>query len=757
MIKQSILFVFGLILAIGSTAQMNKANEAFEHHHYDEAIELYNKVIRKDLDNTPAITNLAISYWKTDQLTLAEYWFNRAALMSDDPKVKLWYGQLLIINEKYDLAATWLDKYAASELDPKAASDARKMSSWCKSIHQNGKRIDNCQVTPVNINTPDLDFAPFLVGDVLYFTSNRPGATVNLGEEDPWTTSRFTDVFKALRTGKGTFGVVVPEQTFGATPYHEGPIVFSADNRTCIITVSDFDEKKRRFDDRRNTRLKLVRSVSEDGVIWSQPVDLDINSSKYNLVHPALSPEGDILVFASDMPGGQGGMDLYYCTIDPQGACGEPVNLGSHINTQGNELFPHIGVSGTLYFASDLLVGFGGLDLHACARMDATTWDIPENMGMPINSPKDDFGLCWEEEGHSGFLSSNRNGNTRDDILYFEYSANVLVNGQIVDCDTRRPISGAEVHITGEEFYSDLTFADEDGRFSFQVPSGKWFTVAGKANDYVTSTSCQSTFELDTRDMAAGDKMHIHLALSPEASQSRNLAYACGRIINAKYGNPLPGVDLEVFNRCTGESTFVTTGEGGAFYLEVQAQCEFDIVARKDKFHETRATFETIDIVGDCLELALGMQMKESVAPPPLSEDIVLREGMILELFHIYFDRDEFTIREDAVPDLETLLHIMQDHPGLKGELMAHTDSRATTEYNQTLSQNRAEAARQWLIDHGIAADRITASGYGESILKNRCADGVDCTEEEHQRNRRVEFRVTDLDEGIDRRSKERN
>ncbi|MFT5183644.1 MAG: outer membrane protein OmpA-like peptidoglycan-associated protein [Flavobacteriales bacterium] len=748
-------FLLVMVCAIAGTAQIKKADEAFAHHHYEEAIELYNKVIRKDLDNANAITNLAVAYWKTDQGSLAEYWFTRAALMNDDPRVKLWYSQLLISNEKYDLASNWLDKYASAELDGQSASNARKMSAWCKSIKENGLHVDNCMVSPVSFNSPELDFAPVLVGDVLFFTSNREGATERLGEDDPWTTSRFTDVFKTQRTGKNKFGPVVPVHTFGNTSYHEGPLCFSADGMTCIMTKSDFDEKKRRFDDERNTRLKLVMSSSIDRIQWSKTVELPMNNSEYSVVHPSLSVDGQTMIFASDMPGGMGGMDLYVSKVDAQGKWGEPINVGHHVNTIGNEVFPTIGASGDLVFSSDLHVGFGGLDLYKCVQKN-DKWDIPENMGAPLNSPKDDFGLCWDTEGKTGFFSSNRNVSTKDDILFFEFSANVLVEGQILDCASREPVSGAEMTLIGDDYFSDLAFSDEEGKFMFHVPAGQVFELSSKAKGYIISTACKSVATIDTQELSAGDEMRVNLALSPEKSISQSVTYACGRIINANYGNPLSGVAVELFDRCTGETINLITEEGGTFYMPVSSGCEFDLIGTKDKFHQARATFNTMFVEGECLEITVGMEIMDNVAPPLLSQDVLIRKGMVLELFHIYFDRDKSDIRDDAIPDLKTLYEILLKHPDLKGEIMAHTDSRAAHEYNIELSNRRALAAKNWLINQGIGADRLTAVGYGETMLKNHCADDFECTEEEHQRNRRVEFRVTDVGSYTDERSQEK-
>ncbi len=132
--------------------------------------------------------------------------------------------------------------------------------------------------------------------------------------------------------------------------------------------------------------------------------------------------------------------------------------------------------------------------------------------------------------------------------------------------------------------------------------------------------------------------------------------------------------------------------------------------------------------------------------PEPLRLDVKVEKGLVLELYHVYFDLASAALREDALPDLETFYQLMVMHPGVRGEIMAHTDARAAADYNLDLSQRRAESVFHYLVNRGIAPERLIAKGYGETQPVNHCVDGVECTEEQHQRNRRVEFRILEVE-----------
>lgn len=240
------LVVFGFMgMTFSSQAQLKKADEAFEHHHYEEAIELYNQVIRKDLDNDLAITKMAVCYWQTNQLPEAEYWFTRAALMNDDVEVKLQYSQVLIANEKYELAVKWLEKYMTVQTDETKLHYANQLLAWAGALANGAFQEKDCKVQPMPFNTEDLDFAPTLFGDKVYFVTNRKGVLKKSGEYDPWTNGRFTDVFSSVVGENDTFGEALPATDIPLTPYHEGPICFSPDGTELYMTTSDIDDNKR--------------------------------------------------------------------------------------------------------------------------------------------------------------------------------------------------------------------------------------------------------------------------------------------------------------------------------------------------------------------------------------------------------------------------------------------------------------------------------------------------------------------------------
>ena len=746
--------LLGLLLSTAVSSQVKKANEAFDHHHYDEAIELYNTVIRKDLDNDLAITNLAICYWKTDQYSLAEYWFTRAAFMNDDPQVKLWYSQLLISNEKYESAAEWLRKYAAAITDPDLVKQAEKMANYCTAIGRGGVSSYDCEVFPVSINSPDLEFGPVIWGDMLLFTSNREGTTSRNDEDDPWTHSRFTDLFMAPRTGKNQFGKVSLFEPAMLTTYHEGPAVFSPAGDLMILTKSDVEDKKRRYDASRNTRLKLVEVRRDANGIWNQFTELPFSSSEYNTAHGAITPDGNWLLFSSDMEGGFGGMDLYKCMRNADGSWGSPQNLGKHINTMGNELFPVIHSDNTLYLASDLHLGFGGLDIYKCA-WNGDEWSAPNNLGSPINSSKDDFSIVFDADGESGFFCSNRNVSNKDDLLFFQFSSNIIVEGTVIDCSTREPIANAEVKLNGANHYTDIAFTGENGKFTFGLPINGDYELEAIIEGFTASSSCSNTELVATDDLNEGDRLRVKLALTPSYNREFSNSYVCGRVTNSRYGNPLANAKINLMNQCTGETTQAETDYTGSYFLPVQSGCDYILVTSKDNFSNSQTSFKAETQNTDCFEMNLALNLIGDELPPLLNEAVVVRKGMVLELFHIYFDRDEYFLRSDAMQDLETLHEILVKYPSMKGEVIAHTDSRANKTYNLQLSNRRANSVVDWLIEQGISADRLTALGYGESNLKNNCSDGIDCTETQHERNRRVEFRVTDLGRAIDEMSLE--
>jgi outer membrane protein OmpA-like peptidoglycan-associated protein len=331
------------------------------------------------------------------------------------------------------------------------------------------------------------------------------------------------------------------------------------------------------------------------------------------------------------MPGSVGKTDIFFSDFR-NGQWSIPENLGLKVNTQAEEMFPFIFQDSILYFASKGLLGIGGLDIYRINLNDPNA--TPENMGGPLNSEHDDFGLV--RRGNSGYFSSNRpGGKGNDDIyrfIYTEIIPSYIVAIRAVNGETKEIINNATITIT-------------------DVSSGEFITTQ-KLKD---STQYYKTLE--------------------------NISYAASAHHH------------EYFS--------------GHLKFAVGANLDVDTL-----FYEI--PLEKIEI------------------------------GKAIELENIYYDLDKSDIRTDAAIELNKLVQLLLDNPGIIIELSSHTDSRGSDRYNQKLSQRRAESAVAYIISQGIPAEQITAKGYGEAKLVNQCSNGMKCSDEEHQKNRRTEFSVTE-------------
>lgn len=229
--------------------------------------------------------------------------------------------------------------------------------------------------------------------------------------------------------------------------------------------------------------------------------------------------------------------------------------------------------------------------------------------------------------------------------------------------------------------------------------------------------------------------------------------YVAGVVLNKEYNRPLPRSTVTLLNRCTGEDEVYTIDETGRFAFSLECGCDYVLKARKDRFIGANKVLSLIK-AEDCKPVVTELLMTPgfdrlgepiNIAGQTITE--TLKEGDVLELRDIFYDFDKYDIRDEASKDLDRLAALMQQFPSMKIELSSHTDSRGTDQYNNTLSTNRAKSAKAYVVKKGIAEDRIVAVGYGEQRLRNKCADGADCSEYEHQRNRRTEVLLTAFDQ----------
>jgi outer membrane protein OmpA-like peptidoglycan-associated protein len=508
--------------------------------------------------------------------------------------------------------------------------------------------------------------------------------------------------------------------------FNEGPATFSADGEFAVFTMNMYDTDGVK-------RLKLVSSVVNSRG-WGAPVELPFNNVSYSVGHPTLSYDGRTLYFASDMPGGQGGVDLYKVSRTLEGVWGYPENLGASINTKGDDMFPFIHNSGLLFFSSNGRGGMGGLDIFV-ANLAAGSATV-EALEAPINSSADDFSFLLAEDQKTGFFSSNREeGKGNDDLYSFrnnkDFKTAIALKGIATDMNGQ-PLQGTLIELQDESGnVLASTTCDANCEFNFQLdPGKKYFVVAKKDGYYETKEEVSTTS--DDKEIIKNIKLAkvVKMAL-------------VGRVTDAETGNPIANAQVVVFDNKTKKKESYTTDANGSFRhlmndKKLNESGVFDIQLEAEGYLSVTKTYKrTLDKEGDYNVSAETSYLKMSKVKTG-----VTRLEDLIDINPIYYDLGSAEIRPDAAIELDKIVAVMNINPTLEIELGSHTDSRGSDADNQRLSQLRAEVAAAYIKQRITNPERIYGKGYGESKILNKCKNNVQCTEQEHQVNRRTEFKI---------------
>ena len=623
----------GLMLLSGCASyHMRQGNRLYSLMAYTSAVKEYEKAL-DSRHKRDAQRQLAAAYLKMNNIEKARSYYGAIV---NDTAVKATaaerqqYADLLMRSGMYELATMVLQKQ--TDLDARG----RMLLISCDSVQE--WRMDSLRydIRKSNVNSGgESNFSPTYYKDGIVFVSDR--GKMNSRTVYEWTGRPFLDAYFAKTDKDGNLGSAEKIQGDINGIYHEGPMAINAKGDTLYLTRNNYVKKKVGKSSEQVVNFKIYQLYKKD-TLWTGLKELSFNSSEFNCGHPALSGDGNTMYFSSDRPGGSGGSDLYV-TTKVNGVWSDPKNLGTTVNTAGNESFPYLWNDSIFYFSSDGGYGLGGLDIYRCEMVNGQP-SAPTNAGYPFNTNFDDFGIAINKLGTEGYLSSNRDSkNTEIDQIY------------------------------------QVTF--NDVRFTLQ-----------------------------------------------------------GIAINKRTQLPVEGVVVELKNVTTGRKETVITGPDGKFKFKLNPRSDYTVSGSKDGYFTNT---EEVTTVGKTKSEDMYVKLKLEL------EEIVVNKPIVLE--NIYYDLDKWDIRPDAAAGLDVLVQIMKETPAIRIELGSHTDSRADDVYNDELSQKRAETAANYIVAHGISRDRITAKGYGERQLVNGCGNDVKCTEEEHQANRRTEFKVVSIDQ----------
>ncbi len=466
------------------TPKLSEADAQFQRGEYYDASVTYKKVYNKlrKKEERPQRGEVAFKMGRCYRLlnmsARASAAFQNALRYEyPDSTTHFMLAQALHADGKYAAALRSYDKYLEFCPDDSLAINCAEGCRTAQEIRARGSRYVVKQAKL--FNSRRADFCPMYLGadcDQIYYTSTTEKATGDKKSEI--TGMKNADVFFSKKNEKGEWERPEPVEGELNTEFDEGIVAFSPDAQTMYLT-------KARRELNAPTSVEISTST-RSAAQWSAPVKFEITADTLSTFgHPAVSPDGEYLYFVSDMPGGYGGKDIWRISLKERQ--GSLVNLGPDINTEGNDDFPYVRSDGSLYFSSDGHPGMGGLDIfRATAVGDPADlrWKV-ENMGFPINSAGDDFGITFGK-GEDGFFSSNR-GDARgyDHIYSFEYDpVRITIEGLVMDKD-EEPVKNAIIRIVGNDGSNQKEVARDDGSFSFALQRGVKYVMLAGAKGYL--------------------------------------------------------------------------------------------------------------------------------------------------------------------------------------------------------------------------------------------------------------------------------
>lgn len=459
----------------------------------------------------------------------------------------------------------------------------------------------------------------------------------------------------------------------------------------------------------------------------------EIFGKYYFQPHGVFANNGTTFIFsAMDRPEFDGGdLNLYIShLIDTTWTTPEPIS--PLINSEKNEDSPFLSADGkTLYFSSKGHNSSGGYDFYK-SELKNGEWTYPENLGYPMNSAGDDIYLSFTDDGKTGFFSSNRNGGFGGMDIYTFTVDQKLISGITYD-KTGKVLADVVVTLTNLTDKTIVTTqSDTNGAFQFKVDSDQEFELLGQKEKYFDGKNTAHTKLID-------DEVIANLTLEKDPGIS---LYAL--ITDKKTSQSLDSVKMTITDNMTGLTETFLTGPTGDYRKAVadkklSERGSYNFTLEREGYLSKTLTYNIVFDKEGTYNVHSDLDI--SLEKIEVGEDL----SKIIDIKPIYFDVNKSDIRPDAAVELDKIVKVMNENPNMMVELGSHTDSRGSATSNASLSERRAQASAAYIKARITNPERITGKGYGETRLFNECADGVECSKEKHQENRRTEFIIVRL------------
>lgn len=718
-LNRYIIWVAAVILLAGcSTHYLLEADTLMLDGHVKVAAEQYERAAKGD-NKQEALEKLVPIYYQINEHEKSLSTLNKLEeIMNLSTEMSFQKGEALMALGRYEEAKEIYEGMSRKEFGPLIDTRLKTLES----ISQRQADSIYYKVNPVKIISTTDEVAsaamPRRVGNDLYFTVESP-RTTRIGKDafvDDYTGHRMLDLWKGElvdsleREGEVfIFGDPAPELN---TIFHDGVVSYSKGSNVGVISKTYVSEDPIFME---QLTMPAGNQILHEVQLYNSRLELDSLGSStwvtgdrmsfceegYMYAHPVLSPDGENLFFTSDMPGGYGGMDIWVAK-KKDSTWVNPVNLGPVINTRGDEAFPSMRHVDTLFFSSTGHMGLGGLDIVYATGHNGSYGKVYTDLPPPINSSRDDFGVLFDESGMSGLFTSDR---TEVDALYkfYNYEPQIELIVEFIHKGDKSPWPGIEAVL---ECVSDSTLenfiGDEEGRWSTIVDREKTFMI-----------QCPNSFGYTADPFITPEDQTIH---------------SITRIIEIPMIIEVGCMDSDALNY----NSLAIVSDNSCIY-------EIPAVLGCTEEHACNYNAEATENDGSCEYVScITVEEKEKfetiIEEAELAADTL--ESVSVNLY-LEWDYDEAFVRSKDKAAIARFATYMIANPETRVLLTSHCDSRATKEYNDRLSQARASAAKAEILSHGIDESRVVSFGGSEQFPIHDCPT-EECSEEEHQENRRT-------------------
>ncbi len=665
-------------------------------------------------------------------------------------KVHFWYGKSLHLNGKFDEAITELNDFRQTDNNVEMVTEAAKLVMQCNVAKALTSKPEDVFIQSVNeINTPATEYGPVISADesVLIYTTIKKNTAAGTAA----AVKEYEDVMVTRKNGS-QWGVSqsagIPTPVTNGVRSNIGSVGLSPDGQKLLVYIGT------------TANSADIYASSLQGDKWGAPAKLgrEVNST-YQESSASFTPDEKVVYFASNRPGGLGGLDIYKSEKQPDGSWGAPVNLGPTVNTKYDEEAPFIHPDKkTLYFTSNGPTAMGGTDIFKTVN-EKGKWSTPANLGSPINSVYNDSYFALSADGKKGYFSSDRPGGKGGSDIYFlgipeelGVVALTLMKGRILAGDPAKPVK-TQIKIvdkvTNEVIKGVYNPNTKTGDYLIIFPPNRQYDMIIEAEgfkpylvniyvpnqDYFYELYQEILLNPVIKDgKVVGQGIAVKNAFEDvdkgqNKSNNENVYALMGKILTAEDSLALGALLESVYSD--------PVDVGSVTKNEKAAEAKYMYNDASGKMQATKVGNETVYTMAalDTKAIAEANAKKEVI-----TQSTVLKPNQV---YIVYFDTDKADLKADAKPELDKVYEFLKKNPTYGVKIAGHTDNSGTPDRNLVISESRAKAVVGYLSAKGIVAKRAFAKGYGQAEPLNN-----NTNEDEKKKNRRVEITLVEMTQG---------